>query len=134
MIPTWWTQYPVDNNLITGWVGGPGAKKLSAHTNEQLLEIGISSLSHIFDISADEMREKIKQSFVFNWLSFAESLGAYSYSTPESKNARKLLNTPLAGSVFFAGEGLYDGEYSGTVEAALDSGQKAAAKLLKTLG
>jgi hypothetical protein len=43
------------------------------------------------------------------------------------------LNIPLDETVYFAGEGLYDGAYSGTVEAAFSSGSKAAAALLKTI-
>ena len=79
------------------------------------------------------MRNIIDNSYVFNWSKYDESLGAYSFSKPESKSARKLLNTPLAGTVYFSGEGLYDGPYSGTVEAALSSGRITAAGLLKQL-
>jgi monoamine oxidase len=133
MIPTWWTQYPVNNNLITGWAGGPVAARLSQHTDDELLEISITSLSNIFGTDRHEMRNIIVHSYVFNWSNYDESLGAYSFPTPDSVFARELLNTPLAGTVFFSGEGLYDGPYSGTVEAALSSGSKTAAALLKTV-
>jgi monoamine oxidase len=133
MIPTWWTQYPADNNLITGWAGGPVAAKLSQHTEGELVEIAIRSLSDIFDIAASQLRNIIRYSYVFNWSNYDESQGAYSFPTPESMAARKLLNTPLDQTVYFAGEGLYDGAYSGTVEAALSSGSETAAALLKAL-
>lgn len=133
MIPTWWTQYPLNNNLISGWAGGPAASRLSQHTDDELIEIAIASLSNIFDIPRSELGNIILHSYVFNWSKYDESLGAYSFSTPESVNARKILNTPLEETVFFAGEGLYDGPYSGTVEAALSSGSKTASGLLKTI-
>lgn len=132
-IPTWWTQHPLDNNQITGWVGGPAAGQLSQHTDDELIEIGIISLSNIFDITPSFLRNIIVSSYVFNWSKNDESLGAYSFSTPDSASARKILNEPLSQTVFFAGEGLYDGPYSGTVEAALTSGTNTAAKLLKLL-
>ena len=133
MIPTWWTQYPIDNNLISGWAGGPAAASISQHTDDEILEIAINSLANIFDTGREEMRNIIGYSYVFNWSKYDESMGAYSFSTPDSVSARKLLNTPLAGTVYFAGEALYDGAYSGTVEAAFSSGQKTAAELLKSL-
>jgi monoamine oxidase len=36
---------------------------------------------------------------------------------------------PINGTIFFAGEGLYEGVSPGTVEAALISGKEAAAKI-----
>ena len=134
MIPTWWTQYPVINNLITGWTGGPAAERLSQHTDDELLEIAITSLSNIFGMDRREIKNIIVHSYIFNWSNFDESLGAYSFPTPDAVSARELLNTPPAGTVYFSGEGLYDGPYSGTVEAALNSGSATAAALLKSIG
>jgi len=133
MIPTWWTQYPINNNLITGWAGGPVAAQLGQHTDDELLEIAITSLSSIFDLSPREIRNIIAKSYIFNWSKYDESLGAYSFPTPDSASARELLNTPIDDTVYFAGEGLYDGAFSGTVEAALHSGSKKAAELLETI-
>ena len=132
-IPTWWTQYPIKNNLITGWAGGPVAAGLSQHTDDELLEIALSSVSNIFEVTPSELRNIIAYSYVFNWSNYDESLGAYSFPTPDSVSARKLLNAPIAETIFFAGEGLYDGAFSGTVEAALSSGSRVAEALLETI-
>jgi monoamine oxidase len=133
MIPTWWTQYPVENNLISGWAGGPVAAQLSQHTDDELLEIAIGSLAHIFDLTVPELRNIITCSYVFNWSNYDETLGAYSFPTPASVSARKLLNTPLDDTIYFSGEGLYDGAYSGTVEAAFSSGSKTAAAVIRSI-
>jgi monoamine oxidase len=130
VIPTWWTQYPIKNTLLTGWVGGPMADKIAHHTDEELLGIAINSVSRIFGLSENEIPDNVKQSFVFNWKRYDETLGAYSYATPDSATARELLNIPLVNTLFFAGEGLYDGKYSGTVEAALTSGKMVAERIL----
>ncbi len=132
-IPTWWTQHPVKNNLITGWAGGPVAAKFSQHTDDEVINIALQSLANIFDTSVEKLRNIIESSYVFNWSKNEESLGAYSFSTPDSASARKILNEPLKNTLFFAGEGLYHGPYTGTVEAALDSGEKVARKLLDTV-
>jgi len=58
-------------------------------------------------------------------------LGGYSYATPETANALKILNTPINEKLFFAGEGLYSGDHPGTVEAAIVSAKQTVAHLLK---
>ena len=57
--------------------------------------------------------------------------GGYSYETPQSTNAKKLLTQPLEQTIFFAGEALDYGVMVGTVEAALESGKQAALKIIK---
>jgi monoamine oxidase len=133
MIPTWWTQAPLKNNLLTGWAGGPMAASLAHHANDELLEIGLHTVSRIFDTSIDVLKNNLLTSHVFNWSANQRALGAYSYATPASKEALKTLNTPLASTVFFAGEGLFEGEYPGTVEAAFKSGTDAAKAISETL-
>ena len=56
-------------------------------------------------------------------------MGAYSYATVETEAAKKLMTTPLANTIFFAGEALYSGNHPGTVEAALVSALDAVAAL-----
>jgi len=75
------------------------------------------------------LQQKIIASKVFNWLSAEYAKGPYSYSYPSSKKARKLLNEPVEGTIFFAGEALYTDESGGTVEAALVNGREVADKV-----
>ncbi|MBA4168199.1 MAG: FAD-dependent oxidoreductase [Chitinophagaceae bacterium] len=129
VIPTWWTQLPLKNNLLTGWAGGPTASRLSQHSDTALSDIVLTSLSHIFNKTIEEIKDSILQVWVFNWLQHEDARGAYSYPTLQTTHARKLLNAPLEDTVFFAGEGLYDGDYPGTVEAAFASGLAVALKV-----
>jgi monoamine oxidase len=131
IFPAWWTQLPETVPLLTGWKGGPGATILSNKPDEEVLQIAFDSLSGIFKIPAPVLKEKIVASKVFNWLSAEYAEGAYSYSFPSSNKARKLLNTPVDNTIFFAGEALYPGKSGGTVEAALISGKEAADKVKK---
>jgi monoamine oxidase len=48
--------------------------------------------------------------------------GAYTYESTETAAARKLLQVPVDGTIFFAGEGIHPTNAPGTVEAALYSG------------
>jgi monoamine oxidase len=133
MIPTWWTQTPLKNNLLTGWAGGPVAAQLAGHTDDELLEIGLASVARLFDTTVPALKNNLRTSHVFNWSASQNALGAYSYATPASKEALKILNSPLADTVFFAGEGLFEGEYPGTVEAAFKSGSDAATAMMAAL-
>ncbi len=128
-IPTWWTQLPDKRFLLTGWAGGSRAEILSKESDKAILEKALISLAFIFETPLEDIRSTVLHSHVFNWQKNEFALGGYCYSMPESIEARKLLNTPLLNTLFFAGEALDAGTSPGTVEAALQSGKDVAARL-----
>lgn len=130
IVPVWWTQLPDTIPLLTGWIGGSKATVLKDMSEEEILEKAIASLASIFSTTTDDIRQLIIASHVFNWLQVPESLGAYSYSTPQTKAAQQILSLPLLNTLYFAGEAIYTGEHPGTVEAALASGKMVAEKIL----
>jgi len=130
--PTWWTQLPDDNLTLTGWAGGAHADALAGASDKELLDSAIFSISKIFHIPEDEVSANLRASFIRNWTENPYSSGAYSYATPESKNARKLLATPIADTLYFCGEAIYDGPDQGTVEAAITSAYSTAALILSS--
>lgn len=67
---------------------------------------------------------------VYNWCADPFVLGGYSYETITSKSARKIINEGIDQTIYFAGEGLYEGLNSGTVEAALSSGRETARRII----
>jgi monoamine oxidase len=131
MFPTWWTQLPDTSPVLNGWAGGLKAELLSDHSDEQILEKAILSLASIFEKQQDELKNNLEEAAVFNWQLEETALSGYSYSTLYTSDARKLLNSPVDNTIFFAGEGLYEGVSPGTVEAALISGKEAAVKVIK---
>lgn len=129
-VPTWWTQLPQHKALLTGWISGPAAEKIKNEEDEAIMLRSIYSLSSIFSIDSHILKDKLKWYKVFNWAKDQFTCGSYSYSTLETMNARKILMEPVEVTLFFAGEALYEGPETGTVEAALTSGLKAASKIL----
>jgi monoamine oxidase len=121
-VPTWWAQLPNTTPVLTGWLGGPPAEAFKKVGKEEILRVALLSLSNIFQ----KELPPLVNSYVFNWAENPETLGAYSYDTPLSDAARKVLNVPLGDTVYFAGEALYEGKHPGTVEAALVSGKNVA--------
>jgi monoamine oxidase len=129
-IPTWWTQYPQDLPLLTGWLGGPPAANVSDEPDIFFLEKALESLSSIFSIPAEELKNKLKDFRIFNWKNEAWCRGAYSYSMVGSTNAKAICREPVQNRIYFAGEAYYEGPYPGTVEAAVVSGLETARLLL----
>ena len=132
-IPTWWTQLPVKNNILTGWVGGNKAIALKDERDEAILDKAIHSLSNSFQIPAEELHKKLQASVIANWCKEPDINGGYSFYTMETTTAKNVLSKPVNDTIFFAGEALFQGIAGGTVEAALSTAKNTAAKVLKTL-
>jgi len=128
-VPTWWTQGP-ESCLLTGWLGGPKAAALKDTREVALEELGIGSLARIFNKTVAELRQQLVAARVTDWANDPFSLGAYSYDTIHTAAARRLLRQPVANTLFWAGEALYEGPSPGTVEAALASGKSVAGQLV----
>lgn len=132
-IPTWWTQLPTESNLLTGWLGGPKAAEKIFETDAALLQTALNSLSSIFSMPPAMLREELVHHKIVCWQNQQYVKGGYSYSTLASEQARKILSTPVDDIIFFAGEAVAEGDSTGTVESALQSGYYTASLLIKKL-
>jgi monoamine oxidase len=129
-VPTWWTQYPLEYPVLTGWLAGPKADRVSSLTTAELVEMGLASLAEIFDLPVDRIRRDLAASEAINWGNDQFARGAYSYATPKTREAQSVLRRLDRGAIFFSGEALYAGPDMGTVEAALANGQETAQAIL----
>lgn len=132
-IPTWWTQYPVQTALLTGWLGGPKAAALKDLTDEEILARAVNSLAGIFNSTAAAIREQLGTYHIANWTTIPYTCGSYSYATTGTDAALKILKQPVADTIYLSGEGLYTGSAMGTVEAALAQGKETALQILRQL-
>jgi monoamine oxidase len=130
-IPTWWTQHPEEGTLFTGWIGGPDAAKLKDKSDEDILELSLTSVGNIFNFTPTELKRKLREYTIVNWTADPFTLGSYAYDTITSANGRKILFEPVEDTLYFAGEYLYEGPAIGTVEAALCSGKDVAEAILR---
>jgi len=129
-VPTWWTQHPARDPVLTGWFAGPKADRVSSLTETELIDMGLTSLAEIFELPVDRIRSNLVASRAINWGNDPFARGAYSYATPRTRKAQSVLSEPNGSAIFFSGEALYAGPDMGTVEAALASGQKTARTIL----
>jgi monoamine oxidase len=130
--PVWWTQLPRKEPILTGWAGGPAAEDLSRNQKEEILEQALVSLSELFQTSVELLREQLHASLVMNWRTDPFALGAYSYSTINSKAAISKITESVMETIYFAGEAFHHHEV-GTVEAALTSGKQVAERIIMDL-
>ena len=129
-VPTWWSQSPDRFPLLTGWLGGPNAFTIR-HDPEYLYNRAIHSLEYITKCTKREVESMLIHWHITDWTTDPFSFGAYTFPTLQSTHARKLLGEGIMGTIFFAGEGLHDGEAMGTVEAALSNGLRVASAIGK---
>jgi len=129
-IPVWWTQFPDETALLTGWFGGPKTEGLARLDEDQLINAGLGSLVDIFQILAVHLKGKLVVARAINWGIDPFAGGAYSYVTPQTREALTGLASPNGGSIYFCGEAFYSGTDMGTVEAALTSGPETARSIL----
>ncbi len=129
-IPTWWTQYPMDIPMLTGWLGGPKAVQFAGETDDFFLEKAFESLSGIFSMSTELIKKGLKHSFIFNWKKEPWSRGAYSFALAGFDDAKAACRRSIEQRLYFTGEAYYEGPFPGTVEAAIVSGKNTARQLL----
>ncbi len=132
-VPTWWTQLPDEYPLLTGWIPGAAMGALAGMDEEALTDLALVSLSGIFSMDLSLLKKELVAARSIDWSAEPYVWGGYSFDTVNSVAARKLLNEPVEGTLFFAGEALHEGDWPGTVEAALDSGKVVAEKIIGLL-
>ncbi|MCP3473894.1 FAD-dependent oxidoreductase [Bradyrhizobium sp. CCGUVB1N3] len=130
-IPVWWTQHPAERAVLTGWFGGPQTAGLAGLGEAELIQAGLASLAGIFGLSPDDLAQRLLAARAINWAHDPFARGAYSWATPQTRDAQSVLASADGAAVLFSGEALYRGRDMGTVEAALASGQETAAVILK---
>ena len=130
IIPTWWTYYPKDAAMLTGWSGGPHAEEIKNLPEEEILQKAVQSLSEIFSIDASEIQQRLRAWYVASWINDPYCRGGYSYEVVDAEKWKGILKQGVDDTIYFAGEGLFSGTEIGTVEAALVSGRETAHQMV----
>jgi monoamine oxidase len=129
-VPTWWTQTGGDDRLLTGWLAGGRMQAFLQLGEAQRVDACLRSLAHIFSRDVEALRREVVALRIVDWAKHPYVLGGYSYDTVGAADARALLGSSVDGTIWFAGEALYEGIAPGTIEAALTSGQDVAEKII----
>jgi monoamine oxidase len=125
-IPVWWTQFPDERPVLTGWFAGPKTHDWASLDDAPLIDAGLASLGNIFRLPIAQLKRHLLASRAINWKNDPFAGGAYSYATPGTREAQAALAKPDDYPIYFSGEALYRGKDMGTVEAALANGLDTA--------
>lgn len=128
-IPTWWTLLPVRAPVMMGWVGGPKAEHFMGRGEDYITSQALASLGKILGVSEKMLRELLVSSQTHDWSADPFSRGAYAYLPVGGVEAQETLARSLNNTLFFAGEATAAG-YIGTVDGAVESGERAAKEIL----
>jgi monoamine oxidase len=126
--PAFWTQLPLRSRLIVAWAGGPKAVALQGSSEAELIERARNQFGELLG-AASAARDQLEGGAVHDWSADPFSRGAYSYVTVGGADARATLGAPIEQTLFFAGEATSTDGQGGTVNGAIESGERAAAAL-----
>lgn len=124
----YWRSIPPRDTIVCAWSGGPAATEMLHESNDALVERAVRGFGELF---GDEglAREEFVAGAIHDWRADPLARGAYSYLAVGAGDARAVLGAPVEGALFFAGEATaLDGE-GGTVNGALESGDRAAREI-----
>jgi monoamine oxidase len=128
----YWTQLPVRSELIIAWAGGPKATALGGAAREDIIKCALDGFGTIFGEPA-LVRDEFEGAVMHDWGRDPFARGAYSYVTVGGRNARGVLAAPIDGTLFFAGEATSTDGQGGTVNGALETGERAAREAATSL-
>jgi monoamine oxidase len=131
--PTYWTQFPLRSKLAVAWTGGPKAVALRGVSQPERVERALDGFGAMFGELA-LARKEFERGVTHDWDLDPFSRGAYSYVAVGGGNARALLGAPVDETLFFAGEAISDDGQGGTVNGALETGERAARTAATSLG
>jgi monoamine oxidase len=132
--PTWWTSNPLPYPVLTGWAAGHHAMELKGQSRDEVILTAVTALAEIMGVDASRLQRQMLAAFVHDWEIDRFSCGAYSYSSVGGIDAARTLATPVAKTLYFAGEATNFDGYNGTVHGAIATGNRAAEELLQSLG
>jgi monoamine oxidase len=127
-IPVWWALASAP--VMTGWAGGPAAKRLAGRSKRAVVDQALGSLSRILSVAKKDLRDAVLDWEMHDWTRDPFSRGAYSFTAAGQDAAARRLREPIQDTLFFAGEATADGEEIGTVHGALASGLRAAREVI----
>ena len=133
LFPTWWTTMPTKLPLITAWAPFRAAEALSGKPESFVVEEGLRVLATLLGASRSEVDSEFEAAHFHDWQNDPYSRGAYSYGKVGSRGAQQSLGTPIANTLFFAGEATDISGNNGTVHGAIASANRAVSEILESL-
>jgi monoamine oxidase len=124
----YWTLMPLRTRLVVAWAGGPRALALNAVSQSELIERACVEFGELLG-DPEGARNQLEGGAMHDWGADPFARGAYSYVTVGGGDARAVLAAPIEDTLFFAGEATSIDGQGGTVNGALETGERAAGEV-----
>ncbi|HEX7123655.1 MAG TPA: FAD-dependent oxidoreductase [Gemmatimonadaceae bacterium] len=131
--PTWWTSLPLVRPVLTGWCGGPQVERVRGLQGEPLLDAALDSLAAALGMPRGAVESRLRVWFMHDWQDDPFARGAYSYVLSGGIDAPARLAEPLEDTLYFAGEATCSGGYNATMDGAVQSGRRAADRIIEMI-
>ena len=105
----------------------PGVSPLAR--DDEVIAASTGALADILGFSPEDMAALVEEGYFHNWSRDPYTRGAYSYVTVGGLEKLAPLARPIADTLYFAGEGTDTEGHTGTVHAALATGERAARQI-----
>ena len=129
----YWTQEPMPGELVMAWIGGPNAELVARMPHDDIVAAALHDFGKLFG-EPQLAREEFAGAAMHDWVHDPFSRGAYSYVRVGGMSARVALAAPAGNALFFAGEACSTDGQGGTVNGAIETGERAAAEAASALG
>lgn len=126
----WWTPAPIDAPLLTGWCGGPPAERLARLAPDAIAAHAVADLAQLFGETPGRVADLVVGADTHDWTADPLARGAYSYVVAGGTGAAEALAEPVQNTLAVAGEAAAPSGRHGTVDGAIASGRRAAARLV----
>ncbi|HEY1213577.1 MAG TPA: NAD(P)/FAD-dependent oxidoreductase [Bryobacteraceae bacterium] len=133
LFPTWWTALPVRTPIMVGWSAGPNADTLLDRSESEIVDAALASYARITRVDPSEVCGFLEAAYLHKWNEDPFARGAYSYVPAGALAARETLASPVADTLYFAGEATETTGHGGTVNGAMSTGFRAATQVLSSL-
>jgi monoamine oxidase len=111
-------------------IGGPFARDLAREGEDAMVAFALEWIAGLFGAEA---KQKVKRTHATQWGKEPWALGGFSAAAPGGQPGRRVLMEPVRDRLFFAGEAVHETQW-GTVGGAWESGEAAAAALIRRIG
>jgi monoamine oxidase len=131
--PTYWTQAPARSELVVAWAGGPKAVALGGVAEGNLTRRALNGFGELLN-EPERVHKEFEGALMHDWSRDPYARGAYSYVAVGQEDPRPALAAPVDDTIFFAGEATSVDGQGGTVNGALETGERAAVEAAASLG
>jgi monoamine oxidase len=130
--PAYWTQFPLRSESVVAWAGGPKATELEALSDAERIDRALEGFSDLLG-ERELASSEFERGTTHDWRRDPFARGAYSYLGIGAGNARATLGESIDGTLYFAGESASNDGQGGTVNGAIETGERAAEEAADSL-